>query len=294
MKLLALLLGLGVERLLTHFFHLREFRWLDPLFELAFRRLPRLGRTPAMAGLALLALVLTAPVLLACLVFAQESQRIAAFLLALVVLLFSLGPRDLQEETAEFCEAVDAGKDDDVRRLTREITEREAHADSAEHQRAVERAIYVQANNRIFGVVFWFLALGPIGPAGAWLFRVTDLMRRRAAYARPDDVVARAVRTLHGWLAWLPARLMAAGFALAGNFEGARGVWRLSGASPFYERTETLVGDVGQGARADGPLAGDGPAVAALARSALALVRRSFWLIWYPVIALLTLNDWLL
>ena len=38
----------------------------------------------------------------------------------------------------------------------------------------MERAIYVQANNRIFGVVFWFLVLGP---TGAWAFRVLDLLQ---------------------------------------------------------------------------------------------------------------------
>ena len=32
LALFALLLGLAVERLLTHLFHLREFRWLDPVF----------------------------------------------------------------------------------------------------------------------------------------------------------------------------------------------------------------------------------------------------------------------
>ena len=35
MNFLALLLGLALERVLTHLFHLREFRWLDPLFDCA-------------------------------------------------------------------------------------------------------------------------------------------------------------------------------------------------------------------------------------------------------------------
>ena len=35
---------------------------------------------------------------------------------------------------------------------------------AARRTATIERAIYVQANNRIFGVVFWFLLLGPAGP----------------------------------------------------------------------------------------------------------------------------------
>ena len=33
MKLIALLIGLIVERLATQLFHLREFRWLDPMID---------------------------------------------------------------------------------------------------------------------------------------------------------------------------------------------------------------------------------------------------------------------
>ena len=37
MNFLALFLGLGIERLLTHLFHLREFHWLDPVFDWVLR-----------------------------------------------------------------------------------------------------------------------------------------------------------------------------------------------------------------------------------------------------------------
>ncbi|SVB90299.1 uncharacterized protein METZ01_LOCUS243153, partial [marine metagenome] len=36
MNFLALLLALGVESLLTHFFYLREFRWLNSLLDRGF------------------------------------------------------------------------------------------------------------------------------------------------------------------------------------------------------------------------------------------------------------------
>ena len=50
MNLFALLLGLGIERLLTHLFHLREFRWLDPLFDASFARLAKMGHSGALLG----------------------------------------------------------------------------------------------------------------------------------------------------------------------------------------------------------------------------------------------------
>ena len=62
MNLLALFIGLAVERLLTRLFHLSEFRWLDPVFNAVFRRLS--GVSPVTAGilLGLMALALLAPV----------------------------------------------------------------------------------------------------------------------------------------------------------------------------------------------------------------------------------------
>ena len=299
MNFLALLLGLGVERALTHFFHLREFRWLDPLFDLVFGRVTSTRRTGAVIELALVALLLTAPVGYVSLVLAGEMRQVPSFIFAVLVLLFSLGPRDLQEEVDEYCAAAEAGAAEDTFRLARELAEHEPPGDPGARRRDVERAIYVQANNRIFGVVFWFLLLGPAGPAGAWLFRVTDLMRRRATYRDPGGQVLAAARLLHGLLAWLPARLMAAAFVLVGSFERVVAGWRETpglAQLSFFERTEDLIDRVGHGARgaeeARGPAEGD-PGTAEVCRSAMALVRRTLWLIWYPVIALLTLNNWL-
>jgi membrane protein required for beta-lactamase induction len=298
MNFLALLLGLGLERALTHLFHLREFRWLDPLFDLVFRRLASAPRAGALIALALVALLLAVPVGYVSLVLASEIGQIPTFVFSVLVLLFSLGPRDLYQEVDDYCSALDAGSVDDTRRLARELTEREQAADPAAHGRIVERAIYVQANNRIFGVVFWFLLLGAAGPAGAWLFRVTDLMRRRAVYHDPGGQILAASRMLHGVLAWLPARLMAAAFALAGSFESAIAGWRVGSMSAepraFFEHTEDLIDSVGHGGRGAGGASAAPVADAAQAsRSAIALVRRTLWLIWYPAIALLTLNNWL-
>lgn len=290
MNFLALLLGLGVERTLTHLFHLREFRWLDPLFDLALRRAATESPGSAAALLGLFAVVLAAPVALGEVALAGTFVQVPAFLFAVAVLLFSLGPRDLEEEAEEYFAAVEAGEPEGLRRLARELTEQDAPGEATERDAAVARAICVQANNRVFGVVFWFLVSGP---AGAWLFRVADLMRRRAAFAHPPGSAARAARLVHGVLAWVPARLMAAGFALVGSFDGALAAWRAAPAdpaAPFPARTEDLVERVGRGAAEPA----ESPATAAGPRAALALARRTLWLIWYPAIALLTLNDVLL
>jgi len=305
MNFLALLLGLGLERALTRLFHLREFRWLDRLFDWCLARVDGVTSGAAVMMLAAGALLLAAPVAIVSLLLASERSQVPWLLFSVLVLLLSLGPRDLQEEVDDYCAAADAGHAEDVRRLTRELAEQSPAQDAQAQCHAIRRAIAVQANNRMFAVVFWFLLLGPAAPAGAWLFRVTDLMRRRAVFTRPGSDVLASARTLHGVLAWLPARLVAGAFALAGSFEGARSAWRAMPPlqTTFYERTDSLLGRVGEGAAQEGTTQ-DGLAQDASASDAtsgarivtdppMKLVSRTLWLIWYPAIALLTLNDWL-
>ena len=62
MNFLALIVGLAVERLLTHLFHLREFHWLNPLFDLVYKWLDRMGRTGSIIVTVILVLLLTAPI----------------------------------------------------------------------------------------------------------------------------------------------------------------------------------------------------------------------------------------
>jgi AmpE protein len=169
----------------------------------------------------------------------------------------------------------------------------------AERNEAVERAIYVQANNRIFGVVFWFLVLGP---SGAWAFRVLDLMRHRTEVKAGEGeegatATMEAVCTLHGLLAWIPSRLLALGYVLAGNFEEAMESWRNSGREAhlsFAEGTAEIVARVGVAASGRGALdVADAVEARDRIRGARSLVMRTLWMIWCPVIALLTLYDWL-
>ena len=43
MKLLALLIGLAIERLATQLFHLRQLRWLDRAIDFGFRQGERIA-----------------------------------------------------------------------------------------------------------------------------------------------------------------------------------------------------------------------------------------------------------
>lgn len=302
MNFMALLLGLGIERLLTRLFHLREFRWLDPWFDWVTERLREQSRGRALAGVVLCIALAVAPVAIMSGVLSGALYQVPYFVLAVLVLLFSLGPRDLKTEVDEYCDAVRAGNTEESDRLARELWEGDLPDNLDEQTNLIRRAVFVQANNRIFGTVFWFLILGP---TGAWMFRVLDLMRRRLAfrYNRSEQdfcntALVWAVRATHGVLAWLPARLLILGYGLAGSFDGALTAWRAcsrADGGDFFRVTNDLLDLVGNGAAGAAAVnsMADADAFAAKVGAAMDLVVRTLWLIWCPAIALMTLTDWL-
>jgi AmpE protein len=296
MSLIALILALLFEHGLTAVLHLREPRWLDRYCDWAERRLG--GRSGALlvAVAALLVLLPVIPVGCAYVLLGSHLLGLLQLAFAVLVLLLSFGPRDLRDEVDDYLDALHRGDRDEATRRAKELLESDAAGRGDGPREAVEEAIFVQANNRIFGVVFWFIVLGP---AGAWMFRVSDLMRRRAAFEavrRGTPVAAgsfgAALTLIHGLLAWVPARLAAGAYALAGRFEDAVGSWRAA-VDPvgkgILDRSEDLLARVGAGSLRSGlATVAPGEFDSVAAAGAWRIVSRSVW-IWLAVVAILVL-----
>ena len=62
MNLIALLIGLVIERLATQLFHWRRMRWMDRLIDFGFNQANRLSTWPAIIPVVLLAVILVLPV----------------------------------------------------------------------------------------------------------------------------------------------------------------------------------------------------------------------------------------
>ena len=302
MTLLALLIGLVVERLATQLFHLRRLRWLESLIDRGFRQIERFANWPAVIPIVLLALLLILPVFLVLFSMQDALYGVANLVLAVVVLFFSLGPKDIGEDVDEYCRAIEADDEERIRTTSMLLLEADVPETAGDRIRMVEEAVCVQANNRLFAVIFWFVLFGPYGPLGAWAYRVTDLMRRRAVFnaTREKDTantrVLQASITLHGWLAWIPARLTAIGYALAGSFDGALSAWRSpvdsKDMSPT-EQSESLLARVGVGAMALEERQDESKSERGIrgATAANGLVFRLLF-IWAAVIAAMTLYGW--
>ncbi len=296
MKLLALLLGLLLERVSTNLFGLREIRWLDGYFD---RALGLMGDGQGMRAylVAIITVALCTLPIIAMAYFLPGKFYGLFYLLGSVVVLFvSLGPRDLSAEVEEFAAASATGDIEATRRVAKELLEFDPPEEPEKLGGAVASAVFVQSTNRTFGVVLWFVLLGPIG---AWAFRITDLLRRRAVYesdrrAHEGSEAAaflRPLQNLHGLLAWLPSRLAAMSFALAGSFEPATTAWKAyynECSEHFFDVNDDVVAYAGCGALGRDARDNMANSPGAGAECALSLVERST-IVWLVVISLLTI-----
>jgi adenosylcobinamide-phosphate synthase len=82
------------------------------------------------------------------------------------------------------------------------------------------------SHRHVFGVIVWFIILGP---AGAVLYRLVHFFRAR--WNRPEDAAelghfGEFALQMCYWLEWLPLRLTAITFAIVGDFEDTIYCWR--------------------------------------------------------------------
>jgi AmpE protein len=301
MNFIALLLGLVVERVATKFFHLRRLPWLDRLIDAGLHQLQKLATWPALLLVIALALLLVLPVAAIALLLGDTLAGLPYVAFAVFVLFFSFGPKDIGEDVDEYCSALEEGNRERIEETAIAIVEGQVPDDELQCIRKVEQAVCVHANNRLFAVIFWFVVLGPLG---AWAYRVTDLLRRRAVATAGDDenadsanaLLRNAAVLLHGWLAWIPARLASLGYAAAGHFDAALGAWRAPSDqkdASLPADNENLLARVGVAALALSDEDGEDLIQRGVrgATAANRLVFRSL-IIWFVIISAMTLYGW--
>jgi len=105
--------------------------------------------------------------------------------------------------------------------------------------------VMAASQRQMFGVLFWFVLLAPLGPVGAVLFRTASILARRWTNTQGRFGLF-ALRAFHA-INWLPARLTALTYAIAGNFEDATFCWRTQ-APGWPEEEEGVVLAAGAGA----------------------------------------------
>ncbi|RON65070.1 regulatory signaling modulator protein AmpE [Pseudomonas fluorescens] len=208
MSFLVLLLALWIEKFsaLRHRVQ-RDGGWIRELNKLESSE--RLAKQP---WLVLTILVLFPVALLALLLVVLEpvAYGLLALPVHLLVVIYSLGRGDLLGGLGPFR---DAWRREDLQAAAH-VAKRDLDicADSGEQllDRVQEHLLW-QAYQSFFAVIFWYFVLGPVA---ALAYRLLALAEE---HGHNPALVERAAQLRHAF-DWLPVRLLAASFALVGNF----------------------------------------------------------------------------
>ena len=240
MSFLVLLLAVLIEK----FSALRQRVQRDGLWLAELARLESSPRTGAHPWL-VLGLTVLLPVLLLALillVLGSVANGWLALPIHVVVLIYSLGRGDLLAALGPFRDACRRG---DAQAAVH-VAERDmgVQADNAEDLlRGVQSHLLWQAYQSFFAVIFWYFLLGPVA---ALAYRLLALA---AEHGKAPAVAENAAQLRHAF-DWVPVRLLAASFALVGNFVAVTRVmlhkllnWNIS-AAQLVTKVGCVAGEV--------------------------------------------------
>ncbi|TVQ42071.1 MAG: hypothetical protein EA370_00525 [Wenzhouxiangella sp.] len=210
MTILIVLIGLLISHFATGFRHLRRFGWVGPPLLWVQGRFPTHAWLPAVV---LIAATVVGSWLAIWLVTALLGL-LGAFLLALVVFILTLGPRDLDHDVAVLCGGVEADQEAVASTLTAMRLEDDAPAPEG------AAAVLHAGLSRWFGLLFWFVLLGI---TGALIYRLT---RVALQLDQADPAALEWLARLRLVLDWPVLTLLTVSLALVNDLDRVLGAWR--------------------------------------------------------------------
>lgn len=231
MTLIIILIAIVVEQFIGVTAELRQLTWFVNYTHWLENKI---GHQKVWNGAFGIIITLSGPlIILVLIIYLLGSLSILfASLISLVILIYSLGHNCLNNELDEYTSALEEGNAAKINQLEAELFQ--SGNDEDGEQQFIE-SVFVKTNERLFGVLFWFLLLGPMG---AMMYRLAIQLRDQQADIHGS--YADSARDLCNILNWLPARLLALGNALSGNLVDALDAWRESEHESLLVNEEVL------------------------------------------------------
>lgn len=210
---------------------------------------------------------------------------LAGFAFALLALIYTWGPRDLDLDV----EAIVESSDPESRRQAAERLFHQEDCASLDGPNLVE-AVFRCALWRWFGVMFWFFVLGAVG---AMLYRLVALSAQGYVKRLTPETQHGAANTLLAVLNWPVSHLMTFTLALAADFDAVLSAWRDWHAQHGVKLSNGFLGaaaraSVASELKEEAAYASDGPVEAPALlelRDAISLVWRIL-ILWLAAVAL--------
>ena len=235
MILIILLCGLALEYFLGALDDIRQIKWFNQYSDFLENKLAQSKYWNSAVGIIV---TLAGPLLLILLIdyWLSEVFTPLSYLFALLVFLNSIGPVFLNQSLNAYIKALDTEDDVQARHYAGEFCHSIVAPDPEKDEQEIISCIFVEANERLYAVIFWFIVLGPFG---AMLYRLTNSLKFK--YQDVHGTCADSARHLNHILNWPSSRLFVLGNALAGNMIEAMEAWRMNEDSSFAVNESVLI-----------------------------------------------------
>jgi len=277
MALISIILGLFLDRTFRHLHDLRDMTWFEFYAQVIQRFTGK--RMPPLQFIVILAL----PVLLLLgiqILLHDFLFNLPAFIFGIIVFIYCLGPACLSTDIEDYIHARTLGDEDEALHYAGSITDSVASTSPDQQTNDVTRAILYVANERIFSTIFWFVIFGPFG---CMLYRLISELSKQVEY----DDLAEFSEFIHAIMAWIPARMLAAGYALTGNFDGAYHAYKdRTFTSDLSQSNKEILVSTGLGAMRNLDMQTELASI----HAAQALVMRAV-IVWIGILAVMTLGG---
>jgi AmpE protein len=284
LRLLAVLIALVIVWSVPQLARWRDDRWFRGWVN-------RLGDTSGPGRVAVILLVpVVGAAIIAGILASLPFFDLAWLVFSIAVLVYALGPREIETDIDAILRAPDTLRRDEAMAGLR-------HDEQALtwFAPALVEAAFFGALRRRFGVLFWFLLLGPAGGLG---YRLAQVLGRDVSLAL-DTVTRAAAQRVADALDWIPAHLMVFAMALVSDFDAVMGAWKQwhhTSGSPRSRLDPDFLGAVARAGVDADVEAGDGyvqdvsDPVAEL-EDARRVIRRVL-VVWLAVVAVIVLAAW--
>ncbi len=218
MILISLLIALALEFHFKLGSEYRNFSWFNLLRDRVSDFFADKAYFSSWGGIAIILLLPLLTLFIIVNLFDGLMYSVVLWLASIIILFLCLGPKTLENSFQGYFKSI---KNEDYEgaflQLNSITTEEDESADIPEKDELVRSAtqkILTESQSRYFGVIVWFILLGPLG---ALFYRLSHIYYRNCKLKDFDEHFPLMAQLIH-WLDWVPARITSLFFLLTGDF----------------------------------------------------------------------------
>ena len=218
MTIISILIAFTLCHFVRELRHLRRFKWVGKFTKFGDEKF---GKIPGWSGpvgfLVIIGLLLFAAYL-ANYILSSILGPLGEFILAIAVLIYTFGPRDLDIDVRK---VITADDEEQQKGALEVLLGGPVPEDECDCQNAAIDAIFLKALKRWFGIIFWFAVLGIYG---ALLYRLAVWLN--GENSELDEEQQELFTRLCKIMEWPVAQLMTLSLAVATDFDSVFRAWK--------------------------------------------------------------------